>query len=329
MTTIEFGRLTRSGETHHAQSWSVSLIFHVLGIWCALVLLAEIEKPDRPTPFTWEVAMVEAPPKAEPAPQPPTPPPPTPTPVRPRTMPQVQRTVDQRPPVQTQTVEAVRQTVQDVATPVEQVTATPVETAIHRPQVQSVESPTAVTQAVTTTTVATVVETSQAVSQVVTEAAPVTETAPVTKTAPVMETAPVTEQAVVAHQPTVMQRESVTQSDSPMVEQRPVQHRVVQYRQTQADYGWLRDTLWKRIQELKRYPALARSNHWEGKVVVAAVIREDGTVVGLRIAESSGRPILDQEALSVMRQASPLTLKHPLGKPQVTILVPISYRLDG
>jgi protein TonB len=103
----------------------------------------------------------------------------------------------------------------------------------------------------------------------------------------------------------------------------------VHYRQTQADYGWLRDTLWKRIQELKRYPALARTNHWEGKVVVAAVIRDDGTVVGLRIAESSGRPILDQEALSVMRQASPLTLKHPLGKPQVTILVPISYRLDG
>ncbi|BFU93574.1 MAG: hypothetical protein NTNFB02_02960 [Nitrospira sp.] len=172
-------------------------------------------------------------------------------------------------------------------------------------------------QAVTTTTVATVVETSQAVSQVVTETGSVTESAPVT------------EQAAVVHQPAVMQRESVTQSDFPLVEQKAVQHRVVQYRQVQADYGWLRDTLWKRIQELKRYPALARSNHWEGKVVVAAVIREDGTVVGLRIAESSGRPILDQEALSVMRQASPLTLKHPLGKPQVTILVPISYRLDG
>lgn len=318
MTTIEFGRLTRSGEAHHAHSWSVSLIFHMLSIWFALVLLAEIEKPNRPTPFTWEVAMVETPPKVEPAPvTPPTPPPP-PAPVHPRTTPQVQRTVDQRPQVETevrqvqqvQNVETVQQTVQDIATPVEQATATPVEAAIHHTPVQSVETSAAVTQTATPT-VAAVVETSAPVAQVVAE------------------TSPVTEQVSVAQQPAVVQREAPVQSDAPAVEQKAVQHRVVQYRQTQADYGWLRDTLWKRIQELKRYPALARTNHWEGKVVVAAVIREDGTVVGLRIAESSGRPILDQEALSVMKQASPLTLKHPLGKPQVTILIPISYRLDG
>jgi len=326
MTTIEFGKLTRSGETNHAHSWSVSLVFHLLSIWFAMVLLAEIEKP-RPMPFTWEVAMVEAPPKVEPAPVTPTPPPPVPTPVRPQTTPQVQRTVDQRPQVQTQqvqsqvqtqqvqpqiqtTVETVRQTVQDVATPVEQATATPVETAVHRTPVQSVETPAAVTETATPT-VAAVVETSAPVAQVVTESSPVAA------------------QVAVAHQPTVLEREAPVQSDSPTVEEKAVQHRVVHYRQMQADYGWLRDTLWKRIQELKRYPALARTNHWEGKVVVAAVIRDDGTVVGLRIAESSGRPILDQEALSVMRQASPLTLKHPLGKPQVTILVPISYRLDG
>lgn len=319
MTTIEFARLTRSGETHHAHSWSASLIFHVLGVWCTLVLVAEFEKPNRPIPFAWDVVMVAAPPKVEPAPKSPTPPPLTP-PARPRITPQVQRTSDQRPSAQTQTVETVQQTVQDIAMPVEQVTATPVETAIHRPQVQSVESPMAVVQAARTTTV---VETSQRGSEVVTE------TAPVTENALMEETAPATEQVAVAHQPAVMPRESATQSDSPVVEEKTVQHRVVQYRKVQADYGWLRDTLWNRIQELKRYPALARSNHWEGKVVVAAVIREDGTVVGLRIAESSGRPILDQEALSVMRQASPLTLKHPLGKPQVTILIPISYRLDG
>lgn len=318
MTTIEFGKLTRSGETNHAHSWSVSLVFHVLSIWCAIVLLAEIEKPNRPMPFTWEVAMVEAPPKVEPAPVTPTPPPPVPTPVRPQATPQVQRTVDQRPQVQTQqvqpqtltTVETVRQMVQDVATPVEQATATPVETAVHRTPVQSVESLTAVTETATPM-VGAVVETSAPVAQLVTESSPVTA------------------QIAVAHQPAVLEREAPVQSDSPTVEEKAVQHRVVHYRQSQADYGWLRDTLWKRIQELKRYPALARTNHWEGKVVVAAVIRDDGTVVGLRIAESSGRPVLDQEALSVMRQASPLTLKHPLGKPQVTILVPISYRLDG
>jgi protein TonB len=123
--------------------------------------------------------------------------------------------------------------------------------------------------------------------------------------------------------------EEVVQAAPSMIEHRAVQQRLVQYRQTQADYGWLRDALWRRIEDLKRYPTQARANHWEGKVVVKAVIRDDGTVVDLMIAESSGQPILDQEALAVMMKASPLILKHPLGKPSITMLIPISYRLDG
>ena len=123
--------------------------------------------------------------------------------------------------------------------------------------------------------------------------------------------------------------EKVVQAAPSMIEHRAVQQRLVQYRQTQADYGWLRDALWRRIEDLKRYPTQARANHWEGKVVVKAVIRDDGTVVDLMIAESSGQSILDQEALAVMMKASPLILKHPLGKPSITMLIPISYRLDG
>ena len=123
--------------------------------------------------------------------------------------------------------------------------------------------------------------------------------------------------------------EEVVQAAPSMVEHRAVQQRLVQYRQTQMDYGWLRNALWGRIEELKRYPTQARTNHWEGRVVVQAVIRDDGTVADLMIAESSGQPILDQEALAVMKKASPLILKHPLGKPSITMLIPISYRLDG
>ena len=39
--------------------------------------------------------------------------------------------------------------------------------------------------------------------------------------------------------------------------------------------------------------------------------------------------LLDQDAISVLRKASPLALKHPLGKEQITILVPIAYRLES
>jgi protein TonB len=114
-----------------------------------------------------------------------------------------------------------------------------------------------------------------------------------------------------------------------------VEHRLVTERtvhtmpDAQSDYGWLAESLWTRIEQLKRYPLQARTRHWEGKVILEAVIRDDGTIVKLRIDESSGHAILDQDALNVVKKASPLALKHPLGQPQITILVPISYNLDG
>jgi protein TonB len=82
-----------------------------------------------------------------------------------------------------------------------------------------------------------------------------------------------------------------------------------------------------RINELKSYPHLARINHWEGKVVLRAVIRDDGEVIMIDVQESSGRSILDNDAMETLRRASPLKLERPLGKPQVAILMPISYSL--
>ncbi len=98
--------------------------------------------------------------------------------------------------------------------------------------------------------------------------------------------------------------------------------------QAKRDYGWLTETLWSRIEQLKRYPSLARLNRWEGKVVVRAVIKETGDVADLRIAQSSGYDILDQDALETLKQATPLTLKQPLGQPQIVVHIPISYKLD-
>ena len=63
--------------------------------------------------------------------------------------------------------------------------------------------------------------------------------------------------------------------------------------------------------------------------MLEAVIRHDGTILECLVAESSGHSLLDQDAISVLRRASPLALKHPLGKEQITILVPIAYRLES
>ena len=96
---------------------------------------------------------------------------------------------------------------------------------------------------------------------------------------------------------------------------------------TKADYGWLRDALLSRIERLKGYPYIARANRWEGLVILEAVINHEGVLVDLKIAESSGHSVLDQDAMEVIRKSCPLQLKHSLGKSEMTMRVPISYKL--
>jgi protein TonB len=82
------------------------------------------------------------------------------------------------------------------------------------------------------------------------------------------------------------------------------------------------------VEELKRYPAMARADRLEGRVVVRAVVQEDGHLADLEIAKSSGHETLDRAAMEVLQQAFPLPMVKALGKPRVTIHVPLSYRLD-
>jgi len=94
------------------------------------------------------------------------------------------------------------------------------------------------------------------------------------------------------------------------------------------DYGWLSEAILRRVEELKRYPASARVDRAEGKVVVRAVISEDGNLGEVEVFQSSGYPTLDKAAVETMRQAAPFHLPHPLGQPRMTIKIPMSYRLD-
>jgi periplasmic protein TonB len=95
-----------------------------------------------------------------------------------------------------------------------------------------------------------------------------------------------------------------------------------------VDYGWLSELILRRVEELKRYPAEARVDRAEGKVVVKAVINADGSVDDVEISQSSGSTTLDKAAVDLMRRAAPFSLPHSLGKPRVTIKIPMNYRLD-
>jgi len=144
-------------------------------------------------------------------------------------------------------------------------------------------------------------------------------------------TAPTQEQAALLPTPTVPTREpSPAQSES----DRPAPLIVTTPSPTatappagKPDYGWLAGSILQRIEPLKRYPAAARLEKQEGRVVVRAVILADGQLASSEIAKGSGHEILDQAALEAVRQAAPFTLARPLEKDRVTIHIPLSYTL--
>lgn len=94
-----------------------------------------------------------------------------------------------------------------------------------------------------------------------------------------------------------------------------------------ADYGWLIDSLGRRLAQLKRYPATARLNGWEGKVVLRAVIRADGNLADVKVKKSSGYDELDAAAMDVLRQACPLSMQQALGRPDIVVNIPVIYAL--
>lgn len=95
-----------------------------------------------------------------------------------------------------------------------------------------------------------------------------------------------------------------------------------------ADYGWLADSLHRRIIELRHYPSTARLNGWEGKVVLKVSIRNDGQLKDVEVVKSSGHESLDQAAMEAVRRACPLHMKHELTAPMVVLHLPVSYSLN-
>jgi protein TonB len=96
-----------------------------------------------------------------------------------------------------------------------------------------------------------------------------------------------------------------------------------------ADYRWVGEALGERVRQLLVYPAKARLNNVTGRVVVKVVIREDGHLHDIEVVRGSGHDILDEAAIELVRRACPLKMKHALGRPQVTITLPVVYELVG
>lgn len=83
------------------------------------------------------------------------------------------------------------------------------------------------------------------------------------------------------------------------------------------------------IRRHEKYPDRARRQGWQGTAVVGLSLSADGKVTDISIIESSGRNILDEAALTMVRRASPLPrAPEGLRGKQRTVRVPIVFKLQ-
>ena len=85
-------------------------------------------------------------------------------------------------------------------------------------------------------------------------------------------------------------------------------------------FAYIRDLIMRHLS----YPQMARKMGWKGKVIVAFVIRENGTVKNSRVVRSSGYDVLDHNTLKTIRDAQPFP-KPPV---KAELVIPIVYKLE-
>jgi protein TonB len=97
---------------------------------------------------------------------------------------------------------------------------------------------------------------------------------------------------------------------------------------TRADYGWLQRAIFQRLEELKRSsrPSLDQSRPL--KVLVKAVVSNEGALVEAEVVKSSGLDRIDQEAMTLVQRAFPMQLDRTLDRQQIVMRIPITYSRD-
>jgi protein TonB len=86
----------------------------------------------------------------------------------------------------------------------------------------------------------------------------------------------------------------------------------------------------KEIKRYQKYPPTAQRRGWEGTAEVLLQIAADGKVTGITLGKSSGHSMLDDEALDMVRRASPLPQAPPdLRGRALVVTVPIVFKLQN
>ena len=84
-------------------------------------------------------------------------------------------------------------------------------------------------------------------------------------------------------------------------------------------------SLRRHVARYQRYPAAASSKQLEGSVDTQFVIARDGTLLGVWVRTSSGRSLLDKEAIETIRRAQPFPPIPPELPDRINIHLPIDF----
>jgi protein TonB len=322
---------------YRLQGWVVSAFVHGLALTVALGLMAQVKPVVPKEAFQWDVSLVEPQrnqesrqaemkPTLEPAK--PTLYPDAATPSQPQSVTQDVQAHEVTPFVQRE-IRQVLETSQPIQQTVPVHTRTEAVTSVGEQQPAEVQQ---TTQAIVES-VAPIVQHEAVTTVIATTAAPVqqTETQPATTEASVhpveartIETAAVTRDP----DPSSPSEPATPAANDPKLAE-PVMRESQPTSATKADYGWLAESLRRRLAEIKRYPSAARLNGWEGKVVLRAVIRADGQLSEVRIHRSSGHEVLDNAAMEAIRLVCPLHMTNEMAVAEVAVYVPMVYSLGG
>ncbi|MCS6287687.1 MAG: TonB family protein [Nitrospira sp.] len=294
--------------------WLVSLTLHGLSLGTALVLAAEFSVLPEQRPFRWEVAMVSTPtlqPVAADVPAPL-----SASSVSPAVMPRdkAPRQVRSRPNAASTQAARSQEARSGIVSPAQDGFVRPQATENPSVAVDSAPSATHTPSADRTSD-----EPVHEAPQTTRVDLPVTTTEPSEVPPPAVET---TEQSATTSVPSIPESIRLVNRPTPRAREATVS------RVLHADYGWLAEMLFRKVEQSKRYPTFAKSRRWQGNVILQAVIHEDGSISDITIVTPSGHSVLDLDAVALLEQASPVQLKYPLGQSHVVVHIPIGYRLE-
>lgn len=338
--------------------WSLSIVLHGVLLVAVITFMPNLMVAVQKETFRWNVALVDRPQEQAPAPPTVQESKPVPSPATPQR--QAARAVEPVPQAVTRQVQTreVPQPVQREAQAVME-TVQPIERPEPAPEVVNLPSPemkqletvardvasAEVVRETATPIEQTVMQPVPSVTDAAREVSPVVtsqssiesrqETTVVTRApvAALADSAPVVQQTETVESTPAVTREAsppVQEAGSPVESSPPaplIARSTTPRPATKADYGWLADSLFRRVVELRHYPKTARLNGFEGKVVLRVSIKQDGNLEEVSVVQSSGHESLDNAAMEAVRRACPLHLKHELEKPKVVMTLPVTYSL--